>query len=115
MGSAIKMSFNNPLGRSDAIRRPEKRCLRCWRKLKLSRNGKLMWYKISPKTMKAYFLDPNKYWKELVCNHFIDGQGRDRNFFCNYTDVVGRAAIKEALPEEVKLTYHIIGQEEPEL
>lgn len=74
-----------------------------------------MWYKVNLSELKTFNLDPNKYWKQLVCNHFIGGQSRDRNNFCRYTEVLGAKAIREAIPEEVKLSYHIIGQTEPEL
>lgn len=93
--------------RGDSITLATKRCLVC------KHPGFLMWYKINHAQIPAYGLDSAKYWKQLVCNHFIDGQSKDRNRFCFYEDVVGRKAIREALHEEVDLTYHIIGSERP--
>src|SRR4249919_2011269 len=109
------MTTSDGRHRADAITRPEKKCKLCWKKFHLVRPGKRMWYKCGPETHKAFGLNPKKYWKELICNHFIDGQSKDRNFFCHYTEIMGVKAIKQALPNEGSKTYHIIGAEEPKI
>lgn len=103
------MTTSDGRNRNDAITRPEKKCKVC------KNPGKRMWYKPSPETIHAFNLNPKKYWKELVCNHFIDGQSKDRNWFCPYAKIMGIKAIKQALSNEVSKTYHIIGAEEPKI
>lgn len=67
-----------------------------------------MWFKAHPEQLKGR--NPDKYWKQLVCNHFINGQSKNRNDFCYIPN-----AVKEALSEEVRPSYHIIGTEMPML
>jgi hypothetical protein len=65
-----------------------------------------MWYK--PESTMLQGLDESKCWAQLVCNHFIDGQSKDRNDFCYIPNTV-----REAQPGEVIHTYRIIGKEPP--
>jgi hypothetical protein len=70
------------------------------------RLGYDMWYK--PQCTILEGLDKSKFWAQLVCNHFIGGQSKDRNDFCYIPNTV-----REAKPEEVVLTYRVIGKEPP--
>ena len=68
--------------------------------------GFIMWYKAQTSILKK--LDPLKQWKQEVCNHFREGQSKDRNYFHYIPNTV-----REALPDEVITTYHIFGREAP--